>query len=337
VLTREPNHPGANHYYIHAVEGSRHPERALQAAERLPSLMPGAGHIVHMPSHIYMRTGDYNHAASANVAAIAADKSYIELCRPSGMYPLMYYPHNIDFLFAASSMAGRSTDAIAAAREVAALAPPEAIKEMPMIEFLAPKPIFALARFGKWDEILALEQPPAGLDYTIGMWHYARGVALIRKGRIDAALSEAARLARIKEAMPLDRLFIQNSAKSLLAIADMVLAGEIANAKGHHDRAIADFESAIEMQDDLKYTEPPDWYYPVRESLGQALLEAGKPREAEAVFRTDLEWNPSNGWSLYGLAQSLQAQGRRTDADQAKARFRQSWAAADVTLTAARF
>jgi tetratricopeptide (TPR) repeat protein len=336
VLEKEPSHPGANHYYIHTVEASPDPERALPSAQRLHTLVPGAGHLVHMPAHIYMRVGRYADATETNRHAVAVDRAYMAKLEPQGVYPMMYYPHNIHFLWAAASMEGRSADALQAARELADSISPEMVRGMPMLEYFTPTPFFALARFGRWDDLLALPSPPAEQSYTRAMWHYGRGLALAAKNRLDGAVAEQRGLAAIAAETPEDRIVGDNTpAKKMLQLATAHLSGEIAAAQRRIGNAVARLEEAVRLQDGLPYTEPPPWYFPVRQSLGAVLLASGRAKEAEAVYRQDLERNPENGWSLLGLAQSLRAQ--KKDAADAEARFRRAWARADVTLTASRF
>ena len=282
VLKKDPMHPGANHYYIHAIEASTQPERGLVAAERLHGLVPGAGHLVHMPSHIYMRTGRYADAADANVQAIKVDEAYIATVKPDGVYPMMYYPHNIHFLWAAASMEGRSADAIRAGREVTKNVSPEMVKEMGMVEYFVPTALFALARFGKWSDILAEPAPPPDQPYATGIWHYARGLAFAATGQLDEAAKEQQAVAAAAAAMPPDRIIGDNTpAAALLHIAADTLAGEIAARRGQTDDAVKHLQEAVRAQDALPYSEPPPWYYPARQSLGAVLLAAGRPAEAE--------------------------------------------------------
>lgn len=338
VLKKEPMHPGANHYYIHAIEASTQPERGLVAAERLHDLVPGAGHLVHMPSHIYMRTGRYADAAEANTRAIKVDEAYIAAVKPEGVYPMMYYPHNIHFLWAAASMEGRSADAIRAAKEVTKRVSPEMVKEMAMVEYFVPTSLFAQARFGKWNEILAEPAPPADQAYTTGAWHYARGLAFAATDRLDDAAKEQQAVAAAAAAMPSDRIIGDNTPPAaLLQIAADTLAGEIAARRGQTDEAVKELREAVRLQDALPYTEPPPWYYPTRQALGAVLLAAGRPAEAEVVYLEDLERNPENGWSLFGLAQALRARGGEEQAAEIDKRYRKAWEHADVTLTASRF
>lgn len=338
VLKRNPDHPGAIHYYIHTVEASPQPERAVPFADRLGALMPGAGHLVHMPSHVYIRVGRYADAAASNVRAAAVDAEYIEKHNVQGIYRMMYYPHNIHFIWAAASIEGRSAEALRAARELATKLPPDVARQMPEIEFLYPTPLFALARFGKWEEILQEPAPPADLQYTTGIWHYARGLALAATGRIDEAENEHKKVTAIEDATSPERIVdIGVPVKALLHVASHSLAGEIAARQGKTDDAVRLLEEAVRTQDGLPYSEPPPWYYPVRQSLGAVLLAAGRATKAEAVYRKDLKRNPDNGWSLYGLAQSLRAQKAKKKAAAVEKRFQKAWARADVKLTASRF
>ncbi len=336
VLARSPDHPMAIHLYIHAVEASSKPGRAEAAADRLGELVPGAGHLVHMPAHIYWRIGRYHDASEANVRAAAVDEYYIEQCNAQGFYPAMYYPHNIHFLWAASSMEGRSKLAIESARKVAANVRLEMIEEFPAVEFFHTIPLLALVQFGRWDDVLAEPQPPADLEFSNGIWHYARAIAYARQKDIAAAQAEREKLSPLLEAEDvffLDTLYYP--ASSLLRIADALAQGEIAMAKGNTDGAIESFGTAVALQDELPYTEPPFWYYPTRHSLGRALLAAGDAARAEAVYRKDLEDYPHNGWAMFGLAKSLEAQGK--DASRARQMFEHAWSQADVTLTASTF
>ncbi len=337
VLDRNPDHPGANHYYIHAIEASPQPERALAAAERLPDLVPGAGHLVHMPAHIYQRTGRYGDAADANRDAAAVDRKYLAMTGAGGVYPMMYYNHNLQFLSASAAMDGRSKESIEAAREMGKHLTPEMIREMPMVEFVAPQLLWALARFGKWGGILAEPKPPEFMQYTTGMWHYVRGLALNGTGREAEAEAERKSLGEIRARIPADLMMNLNSAEALLTIASLHLSGEIAAKKERWTDAVRDLTEAIRLEDDLSYDEPPAWHAPVRQTLGAVLLAAGRPAEAERVYRDDLGHHPKNGWSLFGLAQSLRQQNAERDAAEADERFRAAWERADVELTSSRF
>lgn len=338
VLERDPDHIGAIHYYIHAVEASSQPERALPYARRLAAQIPGSGHLVHMPSHIYNRVGLYEDAGDSNVRAVEVDEAYIEQEQPQGIYPLMYYPHNIDFLWSARQMSGRSAEAIDAARKLAARTTPEVARMAPPLEGWTAMPLCALVRFGKWDDILNEPQPPEDLMYMTALWHYARALAFTAKDKIEDAKKEQVKLAAIAQGIPEDRMMMgRNAATKLLSIASHVVAGELAARQGQTDQAVTHLEAAVHVQDTLDYNEPPAWYYPVRQNLGAVLLTAGRSAEAEQVYRKDLEQYPDNGWSLYGLSRSLRAQGRKKDAEAAAEQFKKSWSKADVELTASRF
>ncbi|HUG43241.1 MAG TPA: hypothetical protein VMN76_03265, partial [Acidobacteriota bacterium] len=339
VLARNPNHPGANHLYIHMFEDPD-AKRAEAAADRLLHLMPGAGHMVHMPSHIYVRVGRYRDAAEANRLAVLADEDYIAQCRAQGIYPLGYYPHNIHFLWMASSLLGDSAEAIGSARKTASQVPVEALEELPFLQGFLVVPYYALVRFGKWEEMAAEPLPPYQGPFTMGIWHYARGIALTALGRLEEAGRELDELTKIVADPALEELpasFSANSAQAILRIAPEVLAGERAAKEGDYDAAIAHLEKAVRFEDSLIYTEPPDWHYPIRHSLGAVLLEAGRAEEAEVVYWDDLKKNPDNGWSLFGLMQALKAQGKDEESRFVEARFRKVWSRADVELNASRF
>jgi hypothetical protein len=337
VLARNASHPGANHYYIHAVEATKNPERAEAAADRLLKLMPGAGHMVHMPSHIYMRVGRYADASATNEQAVLADEDYLSQCRAQGIYPIGYYPHNIHFLWAAATMEGRSRVAIDAARKVAAKVTDTLLQEMPLLAGFRVVPYYALTRFGLWDEMLREPAPPDNL-YLKGTWHYARGLAYAAKGQLAEGVAELAEVRLIASDPGLDfTLFSPNTAASILAIAPEVLAAELAARRKDYESAIAHAERAVRLDDGLTYTEPAEWHYPPRHLLAALLIEAGRAKEAETVYWDDLERSPGNGWSLYGLVQALRAQGRDADAAAIEQRFQKAWTAADVKLTASRY
>jgi Flp pilus assembly protein TadD len=330
VLRAYPNHVGANHYYIHAVEASPNPERAFPSAERLQTLVPDAGHLVHMPSHIYQRTGDFDKAAAANVAAIKADRGYVERTNTQGsMYDMMYFTHNLHFLVMACSMQGNSKCAIDTANDMAKHVAP-GVKEMNMLEwFLAWQP-FTLVRFHQWNEILALPAPDPSLTMDSAAYHYARGMAFLAKGDKQQAQAERKAVAAIIDKTPEEAPYGLNHAKPVLLVAAAVLDGKIAAANGDKTAAADFYRKAIAQQDQLNYDEPQDWYYPVRETLGAALFNDGDAAGAEAVFRADLERNPRNGRSLYGLSKALEAQKKATEAAWVQSQFKVAWAQADV-------
>lgn len=330
VLRAYPNHVGANHFYIHAQEASPHPERALPSADRLGTMVPSAGHLVHMPSHIYARTGDYDLAAAANVAAVKADRAYIERTGTQGsIYDMMYFSHNLHFLATACSMEGNAACAIGNANQLAEHVMP-GVKQMPMLEdFLSWQP-FMLARFGQWDAIMKQPMPDASQPVNSAAWHYARGLAYANKRDAQSLAAETKAVSDIVDKLPADRPYGLNSAKPVLTIAVEVLDGKLAAVNGDSSAAIGHYGNAIALQDQLNYDEPADWYYPVRETLGAALLSNGDASAAEAVFREDLVRNPRNGRSLYGLWKALEAQQRVSEAAWAKLQFDQAWTHADV-------
>lgn len=338
VLARNPEHPGALHLYIHAVEASPEPRRAEAAADRLRALMPGAGHMVHMPSHIYWRVGRYADAAFVNEQAVAADRAFFRRSQPSPIYRMLYYPHNLDFIWHAASMEGRSVETLRAARDFAATAPPEMIAQMPDMETAPAAPLFALARFGRWEEILRQPPPPATMPYVRGAWHYTRGLAHAALGRRPEAERELTELRTLTAAVPPHRsLAFFFKSKDMLELASQILGAEIAARGGASDEAVPALLEAVARQDGHWFTEPPPWYFPVRQALGAVLLQAGRPAEAEAVYRDDLKWNPGNGWSLFGLARSQSAQEKSAEASETERRFHAAWARADVRLPASRF
>jgi tetratricopeptide (TPR) repeat protein len=333
ALKQHPDHIGANHYYIHAVEASPHPERALASAHRLGKLAPAQGHLVHMPSHIYIRTGMYHEASLTNQAAIHADQEFLAKSHETGTYPMMYATHNVQFLWYAEMMEGRGRDAIASARQIKDMIPAAVVKEMPMAESLWPAPYWTLARFGQWDQILAEPAPPKDFAFTTGMWHYARGLALAAKGKPEQARAEKKALDASTQAVPADlEAGPNNRARDLMKIASSLLAGSIARANGDHQQAIRDFTDAVKQQDALGYDEPPSWYYPTRETLGAEMLAAAENKDAEEVFRTDLKKNPDNPRSLHGLAQALRAEGKAAEAAAIEERFTKAWSHADAPL-----
>jgi tetratricopeptide (TPR) repeat protein len=331
VLRRDPLHPGANHYYIHALEASPFPERALPSATRLQTLVPGAGHLVHMPAHIYMRTGDYAAASSSTAEAERVDEAYIREAGATGMYPVAYYTHNLRFLAAAASMQGRYVDAKRAA-DALVRAVESAIDRMPMAEMLLPAQAFVLARFQKWREILMLPEPPPDRVVMSVVRHYARAVAYAAMGDVSRAGAERDMFGAARKAVPVHMMLGNNSSAAIFDLAALVVDARILGARGDRPAAIDVWRKAAAAQDALWYGEPSDWYYPVRESLGAALLRNGQASEAEGAFRDDLGINPRNGRSLFGLWQSLEAQRRSDEAALVRQQFRRAWENADVEL-----
>lgn len=337
VIAKNPQHPGALHLYIHLMEAYQ-ADKAEAAADRLQTLMPAAGHMVHMPAHIYQRVGRYADAQRSNEMAIAADEDYISQCRAQGLYPMAYYPHNLHFLWFAATAEGNSKIAIEAARKAASQINDDTLKAVPLLAGFRVVPYFALTRFGKWDEMLREPEPPPISAYLTGMWHYARATAFLGKGQMDSAEQEFAKLKELMADKSLDQpLFSPNTGRNVLTIGQEVLAGEIAAAKKNYDEAVAHLERAVRLEDALVYTEPAEFHYPPRLALGAVLLEAKRPAEAETVYWEDLRRNRENGWALYGLMQALKAQGKNEDAALVEARFKKAWSRADVTLSASRF
>ena len=333
VLERDPNHVGANHYYIHAVEASPHPERALPCAHRLDTMVPQAGHLVHMPAHTYIRTGDYLAAAKNNALAAQVDRTYAQKAEKEGsIYDLMYHSHNEHFLAMAASMAGNYAQAKAAADGLAKRLAPHA-KTMLMLDGFMSTPLWVDARFGKWDAILARLEPAKELLATHVMWRYTRALAYAAKGNVDKASAERGEFAAEAARVPTDVNFgEQNSAKDIMEVAGHILDARMAMAQGKKDDAIEHLKQAVTAQDALNYDEPADWYYPVRESLGAVYLAAGQTTEAERVFREDLRHNPRNPRSLFGLMQCLRAQQKEADAAWVERQFKTAWRGADTKL-----
>jgi tetratricopeptide (TPR) repeat protein len=337
VLKRDPNHMGAIHYYIHAVEASPNPERALAAANRLAALAPAAGHLVHMPGHVYIRTGDFESAVKTNQLAAAADRAYLQANGSGGLYGAMYYSHNLHFIAACSSMNGNYAEARNAAEMLATHVGPM-VKDIPPLEGFMTVPIAVEVRFQKWDQILAMPQPPAAMQTATVFWHFARGMALAAKGKVAEAEAEHRIVSEAADKTPPDQVFampVNNKAKDVLNIATNVLGAKIAQAKHDSTGAISLLRRAVAIQDTLKYDEPPDWFYTVRESLGAVLLLNGNAPEAEKVFREDLDRNPRNPRSLFGLAEALRAQNRAYDAQFVDKQFQSNWKSTELKLKVA--
>jgi tetratricopeptide (TPR) repeat protein len=348
VLENNPDHPGALHYYIHAVE-AQHPEWGETAADTLRGMMPGAGHMVHMPSHIYMRLGRYEDGYQVNIDASRADESYIAQCQAQGLYPVGYYPHNVHFLIWAATVQGKSAVAIETATRLhddmpaflmledydPANVPGDAWR---IHEHFMSQRLYSLVRFGQWETILEEPQPPASANYMNGIWHYARGLALLNTGDAEGAALELDALSATMDEKGFETVTINASlATNLLMIASEILDGEMAAGRDDYDAAIDHLEYAVRLQDGLLYTEPPDWYFPTRHYLGAVLLEADRADEAETVYWTDLKIHPENGHALFGLSQALQAQDKTEPAADIQSRFKKAWSASDVTLTSSKF
>jgi tetratricopeptide (TPR) repeat protein len=334
VLRRDPNHLGANHYYVHATEASPHPEWALASARRLETLAPAAGHLVHMPAHTYMRVGEYAAAAHSNAAGADVDRVYLRESGTTGsMYDMMYFCHNLHFLAASYSMEGDFAHAKQAANELAAHVAPM-LHDMPTAEVYAPYPILVLVRFHRWDEVLKLPPPNPSLSITTAFWHFARGSALAAENKIAMAEAERTILVTARQETPADLefSFFTNKARTFLDLAENILNARIAAAKGDKEGTIKYWEKAVQIQDSLYYGEPPEWFYPVRESLGGALLLNGQPDRAEAVFRADLEQYPRNPRSLFGLMKVLEAQKKSANVEEVRREFESAWRNADAPL-----
>jgi tetratricopeptide (TPR) repeat protein len=338
ALARNRNHPGALHLWIHLWEPTDTPERAEAEADRLLPLMPGAGHIVHMPAHIYQRVGRHADVVSSNLAAAKADEDYIAQCRAQGLYPLGYYPHNVHFIWMGATAGGQRKLAIDSAHRLASAIPHEALGNVPILQGFLVVPYWALVRFGQWDTILADKGPHHQTPFTRAAWRYARAMALTAKGRLEDAERELEQLTLLVSDPEMKKqvTFSANTGHAIMRIAPDVVAGEIAAKRKEWDKAALHLERAIRYEDALIYQEPADWHAPVRQNLGAVLLEAGRPDEAEAVFWEDLRKNPENGWSLFGLVQALKAQKKDEEAAHAEARFRKALKDADISLVTAR-
>lgn len=335
VLAKDPDHPGANHYYIHAVEASADPDRALVSAGRIAKLVPGAAHMVHMPSHIYARVGRWEDASEANRKAIVVDRDYLAKAQGLALY-FMYAAHNYQFLWQTAAMEGRSAEALENARAVVEQSPIEMLKQMPGYDFVLEYPIWSRVWFGQWKEALEEPGPPEGFPYAKAVWHTARGLALTRLGRLDEAAQERAKLGEADAMVPAEAPEGLNSAHALLRIAAGLLDGEMAARRGDVDAAVRSLEAAVREEDGLRYNEPPDWYFPVRHSLGMVLNAAGRGAEAQKVWEDALRRHPENGWALSGLAESLRLQKKEVEAAKALERRDRAWSQADAGLKTGR-
>ncbi len=333
AIKLEPENPGGHHYYIHMIE-LPYPDLGIPSADKLASLMPGAGHIVHMPSHIYIRVGRYLDAVKVNQAAILADEDYISQCFSQGLYPLAYYPHNIHFLWSSASLLGDSKVAIDAAKKTAEKVPIGEFLEMPFLQDFASTPMLAYTRFGKWNEILTIPAPKPDIKHLNLIRHYARGIAFVRKGNIKEAQEELEAIATLKKDPELETLVATANNTSIHSanIAYEVVAGELAALKGDFSKSIEHLKKAVELEDGLTYTEPAAWHIPTRQNLGAVLLKNKKYEEAEKIYQEDLDVLRQNGWSLMGLYQTLKAQGKLEEAKTIKSEFDSAWQHADIEI-----
>ncbi|MBL7850455.1 MAG: hypothetical protein JNN04_06105 [Cyclobacteriaceae bacterium] len=336
VMTRSPRHPGANHLYIHINEASSNPAKAMASADLLRDLVPGSGHLVHMPSHIYIRTGRYADGIVANEKAVKADEDYISTCRAQGIYPLSYYPHNYHFYWACAQMSGRGQLSLQVARTLVSKLAKEKMGETDWaaLQHYYVTPWYSMVRFSQWDELAREEKPADSLHYALAIWNYAHGIRAVRTGKAGQANQYLQEVKRIlsEPSLSAGRIWGINSFADVVGIAALVLEGEVMAASGKYPEAIAALEKARASEDGLLYQEPPDWYYPVRETLGNVLLKAGRFKEAEKMFREDLVMYPENGWSLGGLYRALTAQGRSKEAEAVRVRFEKAFADADENL-----
>jgi tetratricopeptide (TPR) repeat protein len=332
VLARDPSHPGANHYYVHALEASPHPDKAVAAANRLRGMMPAAGHLEHMPAHIMQRVGRYEEAAEANRKGAAADLSYIGKTKPLDYYA-MYLAHNFQFLAYSAAMEGRRAEALDAMKQLRVNYPEEAMLAMPGTDWYGVEPYLVMVRFGLWDEILAEPRPNPALQALTGGYLFARATALAAKGRTAEARQALAELEAIRASLPADATAGLNSASDVLALAASVGTAQIQIAEHQRGAAIATLAAAVAQEDKLMYDEPADWFFPVRHLLGAEFMKAGQFAQAEAVYREDLRRNPNNGWSLFGLAQALRGQHKAAEATAIDAKFHEAWKRSDITLT----
>jgi tetratricopeptide (TPR) repeat protein len=335
VLKRNPKHTGANHYYIHAVEASPNPERGTAAADRLLGLAPNAGHLVHMPSHIYLLTGEHEAAVKSNELAIVADRNYIQRSGANGVYPLMYYNHNIHMLAAAQAEAGNYAGAIKAANDLAANVGPN-VKAMPMLEMFMPYPIITLTRFHKWDEVMKYPKPAPEMLITAAHWHMARGLALAETGKATEAEKELAALRETAKQIPATATLFTTPVSVVLKVADDLVAGQIALSRGDRKGAIEKLRMAAASEATVNYAEPPDWDLPIREWLGRVLIMDGQYAEAEKTYREELARNPQSGRALFGLAGALRKQGKTSSADLVQGEFERAWARSDMKLDVAK-
>jgi tetratricopeptide (TPR) repeat protein len=336
LMTVNPKHPGAHHFYIHAVEASARPEKALASAKLLETLVPGSGHLVHMSSHIYINTGDYHQGSLVNLAAIKADSNYFTACHAQGAYPLSYYPHNYHFLAATAALEGNAALAWMAANKMQRDSD-TGIMRMPgwgTLQHYYTMPYYIAVKFAMWDSILKLPSPAAHLVYPRVIWHFARGMAFLGKNDLSNANNEMSDLSRLAADTTLQALTIWdiNTTADLVQIAARVLAAEIGVKQKKWQQSIALLEEAVRLEDNLNYNEPPDWLFSVRHHLGAVLLKAGKYSEAEKVYRRDLQTWRNNGWGLIGLYNALLLQKKNEEAASVRSLFEKSWHYANIKI-----
>jgi tetratricopeptide (TPR) repeat protein len=340
VVEKNPNHPGANHLNIHILEASPDPDKAVASADRLVHLVPGSGHLVHMPSHIYIRVGRYKDGVEVNERAVKTDEEYIAQCKVQGVYPLFYYPHNYHFLLACAQMAGMKAKSIETAEALQKNIPVEMLNvpDFVTLQHWYSMPMYNLVRFGLWNDILKIPAPADSFKYIKSVWHYARGMALVRNNKLTEAKNELAIFKKlVADPFMENTIGGFNSFKNVLTIGQHILEAEVEAKQKNFEKAIQLLTKAMETEDDLLYQEPPDWYHPSRQVLGSILLEAKKPALAEQRFREDLNQYRNNGWSLFGLHQSLQAQGKAKEAAEVKKKFDEAFSKADIQLKGARY
>ena len=333
VLDKDPNHPLAIHLYIHAVEASSDPGRAEEAADRLADLVPGAGHLVHMPSHIYWRVGRYEDASLANIAAAKVDEEYIAQCNAQGFYPALYYPHNVHFLWAASTMEGMSDLSIESAIKVSNYVSPEQIRNIPFLEFFHTIPLLSYVRFAKWDKVFSYERPDDDFKFSNSIFNYALSVAHAANGNILEANRFQSMILNDIESEEVNAMVMAgHPTKSLMKIASLLASGSIDMYSSKYSEAITSFEEAVTIQDTLPYTEPPFWYYPTRQTLGHALLMNNSFEEAALVFEKDLKDYPRNGWSYFGLHLAQNKLNNQEESIEALNKFKEIWGRADISI-----
>jgi tetratricopeptide (TPR) repeat protein len=342
ALAIDANNPLANHLYIHAMEASPHAEKAIPSARRLATLVPVSGHLVHMPAHIYIRTGLYRDAIIANQQAVKVDRGYLNHAHAESLYTIAYVPHNHHFIWSAAIKTGQKQLAMKAATDTAGHVKQELLRAPGIsgtLQHFTLLPLYTKALFGEWDNVLKEPEPAADLLYPSGIWHYTRGLAWLRKGRANQAQDELKGLEKIIHNPGIDGLtiFDLNPIKPILQIAGSILRGELAANNNNFNIAIVNLQRAVELEDGLNYTEPKDWYLPPRQVLGDILLRTGQASKAEAVYRQDLKYHLQNGWSLFGLARSLEAQGKLAEADNIMRQYKEVWSDADVILTGSKF